>query len=270
VHLTASDDVTAAARAIGLPLVVKPRRSWVVADGEPHRIGPAAAVDVDECRCAVAQMRALGSEVMLQEWVPGAREAVSFVYAYGTFHGEFAQVALRMVPILGGNSVARESVPLPPDAAAAARRLIAALGLEGYAEVEFRRDSNGVPVLMEINPRLSASVELAVRAGVDFPRLIYNWAIGERLDDCNVFRVGVRMRWLGGDIRWLMDTIRFRTRPDAMPIPNALWTFTRDFARPAGYDYWAGDDLLPAAIAVYGGVRSGAQLLAKRIRKKDG
>jgi hypothetical protein len=56
-----------------------------------------------------------------------------------------------------------------------AERLIREIDLEGYSEVEFRRDGNDIPYLMEINPRLSASVEIAVRCGVDFPHLLYQW-----------------------------------------------------------------------------------------------
>lgn len=61
----------------------------------------------------------------------------------------------------------------------AGERLVTELDLDGYSEVEFRRDREGNAVLMEINPRLSASVEVAVRAGVPFSRLLYAWAAGE-------------------------------------------------------------------------------------------
>jgi hypothetical protein len=46
---------------------------------------------------------------------------------------------------------------------------------------------------MEINPRLSASVEVAVRAGVDFPYLLYQWANGDPIDHVEYYRVG---RWM--------------------------------------------------------------------------
>ena len=66
----------------------------------------------------------------------------------------------------------------------AAERLIEACDLDGYSEIEFRRDAQGRPRLMEINPRLSASVEIAVRARVDFPMLLYGWAVGRRCNRC--------------------------------------------------------------------------------------
>jgi predicted ATP-grasp superfamily ATP-dependent carboligase len=270
VRVESEADVQSAIGEIGLPAVAKPTRSWVLNHGEPKRLSPAAVVDLEESRAAVTTLRAVGSDVLFQEWIPGAREAVSFVYAHGRFWGEFAQVARRMVPILGGNSVARESIDLPADAADASRRLVAALDLEGYAEVEFRRDAAGVPVLMEINPRLSASVEVAVRAGVNFPLLIHDWATGNRLDRPSGYRTGVRMRWLAGDVRWVIDSLRGQDRPDAQPVGRVLWAFARDFARPSGYDYMTRDDVRPAAIGTWGAVRSTRRIVAKRLSRRIG
>ena len=269
VRIDSDADVKAAIAEIGLPAVAKPTRSWVTNNGEPQRLSPAAVINVAESRAAVAALRSVGSDVLFQEWIPGAREAVSFVYANGRYWGEFAQVARRMVPILGGNSVARESIALPADAADAARRLVAEIGLEGYAEVEFRRDAAGLPVLMEINPRLSASVDVAVRAGVNFPRLIYDWVTGGPLDAECRYRTGVRMRWLGGDLRWVIESVRAQDRPDAAPVGEVLWAFARDFARPAGYDYMARDDLRPAVIATWGAVGSTKRIVAKRLSRRS-
>src|SRR4029077_11425951 len=165
--------------------------------------------------------------------------------------------------------VTRESIPLPHDIADAARRLVEELGLEGYAEVEFRRDRAGTPVLMEINPRLSASVEVAIRAGVDFPRLIYQWATDGELERNVGYQTGVRMRWLGGDIRWLVDSVRAQGRPDALPVGRALWSFTRDFGRASGYDYLTRDDLRPAAVATWGALGSTGKTVARRAARRQ-
>src|SRR5919112_1245641 len=110
----------------------------------------------------------------------------------------FAQVAHRMTPPLGGTSVLRESIPLPEDIGRASRALVDAMGLDGVAEVEFRRDAAGRPLLMEINPRLSASVLVAVRSGVDLPTMLWRWAAGEPVQQVPSYRTGVRVRWLGG------------------------------------------------------------------------
>jgi predicted ATP-grasp superfamily ATP-dependent carboligase len=157
-----------------------------------------------------------------------------------------------MNPPLGGSSVVRESIPLPRDATELAEALVDAAGLTGYSEVEFRRAADGTPHLMEINPRLSASVELAVRAGVDFPRLLYDWAVGEPIRAPASYPSGVRMRWLGGDIRWLRQTLRSKPGPDIVTRGVAIRRFLGDCVRPAGYDYAVAGDLRPALVATVG------------------
>src|SRR5439155_6749548 len=109
--------------------------------------------------------------------------------------------------------------------------------LEGYSEVEFRRDAAGVPYLMEINPRLSASVEIAVRSGVDFPYLLYQWAHGEAVDHVERYRVGGWMRHLGGDIETTIASLAQRGRPGVKPPVQTVLDFGASFLRPMSYDY---------------------------------
>ncbi len=162
-----------------LPIVVKPTHTWVQEHGEGQRLRAMVAGSYAEAIAATCTALAQGgTEVMLQEWLPGDREAISFMCAHDRIWARFAQRADRTLPPLGGNSILRESIPLPPDVTPAAEQLVLEIGLDGYSEVEFRRGADGRAALMEINPRLSASVEIAVRAGVPFPRLLH--ALGER------------------------------------------------------------------------------------------
>ena len=190
---------------------------------------------------------------------------MSLLYAAGRVRARFAQVAQRMFPPLGGSSVLRESIELPVDLLDAAERLVDAAGLEGYSEVEFRRDATGCPHLMEINPRLSASVEVAVRAGVDFPALLYAWATGEDVPEANGYTRGLRMRWLGGDLRWLRETLRHQGRPEMLPAGRAIAIFARDCVRPAAYDYVSLSDPRPVLLAAAGfGLRAIDRVVLKQ------
>jgi predicted ATP-grasp superfamily ATP-dependent carboligase len=249
VAVDTSEDVEAALAETGLPAVVKPRASWVERAGVATRLASEAVMSVDEARRAVETIVRAGGNALIQQWLPGRREAISVFSARGRIWASFAQVAHRMVPVLGGSSVLRESIALPADSTSAAQRLVRAIELEGYAEVEFRRDRDGRPVLMEINPRLSASVEIAVRAGVNFPRLLFAWAAGEPLWSVSAYRTGRRMRWLGGDYYHLKETLAHQGRPDVPPAGRAIGTFLLDFLRPAAYDYLDARDPLPALVA---------------------
>ena len=249
VEVADATDVRGALRATGLPAVAKPLESWVVDGAHATRLRCHDVRTEREAARTVAEMTEAGGRVALQEWLPGAREAVSFVYDGRTFRARFAQRALRMDPPLGGASVVRESIELDDALVDGAQRLVEAIGLTGYSEVEFRRDARGVPRLMEINPRLSASVEVAVRAGVDFPRLLHAWAAGEPIPAVFPYRLGVRMRWLGGDLHWLASAMARQGRLDVPSRGSALAMFAGDFARRTDYDYVAVDDLRPAWVA---------------------
>jgi predicted ATP-grasp superfamily ATP-dependent carboligase len=253
----------AALEEVGLPVVLKPTRSWIQGEGVGKRISPKVASSHHEALDLVQRMLRDGVDVLVQEWLGGDREALSFVYANGRFWARFAQRADRTFPPLGGNSVLRESIRLPPDITPAAERLVAELDLEGYSEVEFRRDQNGRAALMEINPRLSASVEIAVRAGVPFPRLLHAWASGQALTETSGYATGLRMRWLGGDFSNLKSVLSHPNGPDAPSRGRALATFAADFARPLGYDYVDRGDLRPALLATAGiARRAGLRLRA--------
>src|SRR5581483_6761002 len=192
VTVEAVDTVPAALKAIGLPLVVKPVESWVIdqAGLQGTRIASRLVTTAAEAYNAVEGLTAEGGTVLFQQYLPGRREAISLLYANGNVHARFAQWARRTEPPLGGTSVLRQSIAVPEDTGVQAERLVREIDLEGYAEVEFRRDSAGVPYLMEINPRLSASVEIAVRSGVDFPYLLYQWASGEQIDTITSYHTG--------------------------------------------------------------------------------
>jgi predicted ATP-grasp superfamily ATP-dependent carboligase len=265
------DEARAAGGRTGFPAVVKPIQSWVRSPAGDRRLSSVVVVDADEARLAAEQAMRVGGRVILQQWLRGSREAVSVFCVDGEIRARFAQVAHRMLPPLGGSSILRESIPLPPDLTEAAEALVRAAGLEGYSEVEFRRDTDGSPWLMEVNPRLSASVELAVRAGVDFPLLLYAWATGRPLPSAHKYREGVRMRWLGGDIQWLRQTLERRGRPEVLPAGRALRIFARDCFVPYAYDYMTWNDPLPALSATtkFLVLPSRRRYLALRRRKED-
>jgi predicted ATP-grasp superfamily ATP-dependent carboligase len=240
------NEVSAALREIGLPAVVKPVESWVWGEQQGARYASKLVTTSDEARLAVEELTHLGGKTLFQQFLTGRREAISFLYAQGEIYARFAQWAKRTEPPLGGQSVLRQSIAVPPDLGEQAERLVRAIELEGYSEVEFRRDGAGVPYLMEINPRLSASVEIAVRAGVDFPYLLYQWASGEHIDRVEHYRTGNWMRYLEGDILTTLQALIQHGRPGVTPPAHALFDFFLSFFEPMGYDYFDWKDPLPA------------------------
>jgi predicted ATP-grasp superfamily ATP-dependent carboligase len=259
-------DVRAAARDVGFPAVVKPAQSWLGSGASAARLTARLVCSPAELDRAAGEVLSLGGHVLVQPWLPGRREAVMTLRADGRLCAEFAQVAHRMTPPLGGTSVLRESIPLPEDIGRATRELVDAMGLDGVAEVEFRRDAAGRPMLMEVNPRLSASVLVAVRSGVDLPTMLWRWGAGEPVQPVRSYRTGVRVRWLGGEIDWLRETLHSQGRPDVPTRRRAAAMLLRDTARPSGYDYVDLRDPVPAVVAASDLVGDLSRAAGRRLR----
>jgi predicted ATP-grasp superfamily ATP-dependent carboligase len=263
-----ASEVEVALREIGLPAVVKPTESWITDEQQGKRVACQLVTTPDEASRAVEELTCSGASVLFQQFLTGRREALSFFYANGEIYARFAQWAKHTDPPLGGTSVLRQSIAIPQDIGELAENLIRAINLEGYSEVEFRRDSAGTPYLMEINPRLSASVEIAVRSGVDFPSLLYQWANGEPIAKIEGYRTGLWMRYLWGDIAATAASLRERARPGVIPPRQAILDFCRFFFVPVKYDYLDWNDLLPIWTALLGRGRGGMKRLRDAFFRK--
>jgi hypothetical protein len=227
---TSVPEATAAAAELGLPVVLKPACSWRPDGDGGDRLSPTWCATAGEVEAAAAALARPDAPVLVQEVAPGARETHKLFVVGGELLARVVMEPLRCWPPLGGSSTMRQTIAPPSDSAEMAQRLVLEAGLEGYSEVEFRRAADGRPLLMEINPRLSQSIEIARKAGVDFARLQLEWARGGRIDRVQGYRVGVRVGWLAGDARFAVSALR----GSGSPAPAK-----RDAAR-IGRDYLTG------------------------------
>src|SRR5260221_3299316 len=250
VEVKAEGEVESALREVGLPAVVKPVESW----DERHSLllKSELVTTPDEARRAVEKLTRFGGTTLFQEFLPGRRESLSLFSAHGEVYARFAFWGKRTYPLLGGIYVLRQAIAFPPDTGEQAERLVREIGLEGYAQVEFRRDAAGKPYLMEINPRLNMAIAHAVSAGVDFPYLLYRWANGDQLESVKSYRVGGWMRHLNGDIKATKAAVRQRGRPGVPSPARAILDFCVSFFMPMKYDYVDWRDLRPAWMATKG------------------
>ncbi len=233
--------------AIGAPVVVKAIRSWMPRETGGWWAGPPAVARTSaEAMASIKRLIDNGVPALVQQWLSGSRDAIGIFMADHQVLAKFAVRSSRMFPLVGGVSVVRETIAMPADIGTMAETLVRAMSLEGYAEVEFRRDSDGRPFLMEVNPRLNGGVEVAVRAGVNVPLLLYRWAAGAPLEPVPPYQVGLRMRDLNMDLSWLAGAVRDPHNPDSPGRMKAAGVFLSEFARPAGYDHFDRADLRPA------------------------
>ncbi len=73
------------------------------------------------------------------------------------------------------------------------KKVVAALGLDGNADFDFKYDKNGDPVLMEINPRVAATMAIFKHAGMNLPYLRIKQLLGEELPKIEP-KTGVKMK----------------------------------------------------------------------------
>src|SRR5436853_2129561 len=118
---------------------------------------------------------------------------------------------------------------------------------------------------MEINPRLSASVEIAVRSGVDFTYLLYQWASGGPIETVTGYRTGTWMRYLLGDIMTTIAAARQRGRPGVPPPARAMLDFGLAFFQPMGYDCADWTDPLPAVKAAANFMRQSVKVIGRTL-----
>lgn len=179
---------------------------------------------------------------LIQEYIPEGGPAVGVSFLFDRRHrpvAHFAHKRLRQYPLTGGPSTLRESIA-DPLVQEMGERLLTALEWYGVAMVEFRYDPrDGLPKLMEINPRFWGSLPLAVYAGVDFPYLIFQLAQGQPLSGPSAYALEKRCRWiLPGDLlHFFKNPRRFHLDPG----------FFRFFDKNTAHDFFSWTDPLPVA-----------------------
>ena len=179
------------------PVVIKPR----IGSGA---VGITYPENADQLMAYYPKIHRHFPYPLIQERIPreGPGYGVSLLFdENGTVKASFVHKRLREYPVTGGASTLRESVRYD-DILDMAVTLMKKLDWFGIAMVEFKIDPrDGIPKLMEINPRFWGSLHLSIVAGVNFPYLLYRLSRGETFGPVEHYKLGVRCRWmLPGDI----------------------------------------------------------------------
>jgi predicted ATP-grasp superfamily ATP-dependent carboligase len=246
----ASDaDLRAVEAALRYPMVVKPRASQELRGGTVRTTGgPLYARNRDELHAAWVELSRRCSVALAQEFVEGAGSGYFALMRHGELRAEFAHRRIRDVRPSGSGSALRESVAPPPRVREAGVAILQALKWHGVAMVEFRLRPDGTPTFLEVNGRFWNSLALAIHAGVNFPALLVALAESGEVPLVSPYRVGVKCRWILGDLRHLAEV--WRGAPAGYPrtYPRRLATLVKVATPTRGmyHDNFTWRDPLPA------------------------
>jgi predicted ATP-grasp superfamily ATP-dependent carboligase len=264
-----AEEALDAARGMHWPIVVKPVASRVYREGA---VDAFEVVYADSPEALGAHMRRLEGRcgALLQEYVSGEGHGVELLAQDGTPLAVFQHRRLHEVPITGGASSLRESVPVDPVLYAHAARLLGALRWTGLAMVEFRVGPRGA-ALMEINGRVWGSLPLAVKCGVDFPLALARLYLPDAPSANGATyghapaAVGVRSRNVALELVWIASVLRKRRRYAYLAAPRRREAIRAALRLPLpgdGYDVLSLEDPLPGLV----GIARVTSRLARKVR----
>ncbi len=208
-----------------LPVVIKPRATFTSRD-LVNRHAVRRAGTWQEVTARLQEMTVQG-EVLVQENFIGTGVGVEVLADRGDVLLAFQHVRIHEPPMGGGSSY-RRSVPLRPELAAAAERLVGALQYTGVAMVEFRVNfQTGAWVFVEINGRFWGSLPLALAAGADFPYFLYQLLVHSKRDFPRRYRTDLFCRNLWLDAVWMQQNFR-GDRSDTTLDTLSAWAVARE------------------------------------------
>ncbi|MGQ9424690.1 carboxylate--amine ligase [Gilvimarinus sp. F26214L] len=182
---------------------------------------------------------------MIQSFIPGSGAGIFALFDSGEPVTWFAHRRIREKPPRGGVSVLSESVAVDSRLKDYAEVLLRSVNWHGVAMVEFRVAEDGTPYLMEVNTRFWGSLQLAIDAGVDFPRLLWEVSTNKSVPHHDPYRVGQRLRWLLGDLDSLYLSLKDRKFSGREKLARVLGFITPGGSR-CRHEVNRWDDLRPA------------------------
>ena len=184
------DDVELNIQKLSFPLVLKP----VIGTGG-H--GICYALNKDACYEHYNSMLVKYGQFLMQDYIPGNDYyGVSVIFnTHNKMRCAFVHKKLRQYPISGGASTYAVSVKFPK-LVEIAEALLSSIGWYGSANIDFKIDErDNIPKLMEVNPRLWGSLQLAVASGINIPYLLYQLAVHGDIPPYFEYQTGVKFRW---------------------------------------------------------------------------
>jgi len=144
---------------------------------------------------SAAELAALerSPSLIVQEFLPGEEYSVDVLADAGGH--VIASVPRLRVKVDSGVSVGGRTVH-DPELEWFGRAVAQATGITYVANVQCKRDHDGSPALLEVNPRMPGTLGLTIASGVDMPRLALAALLGQPVPETMDFRERAVVRFL--------------------------------------------------------------------------
>ena len=203
-----NNDIIEVANYVGFPALIKPSHS----EGAK---GIVLVNNMEELKAKLPTIKEQYGECALQEYI-NSKDYYYNLMLYrckdGTFGNHTIIKILRYYPIKGGSSSLAVSVE-NPNMLKLCKNLLDKLNWVGFADFDILEKGDGDFKIIEINPRIPASIRGAAMSGVNFPKqIVDDLLLGTIKKD--IYHPGNYLRFLGLDIAWfLASPNRFKCQP---------------------------------------------------------
>ncbi|HSB38392.1 MAG TPA: hypothetical protein VLD13_04825, partial [Gaiellaceae bacterium] len=192
---------------LGYPVVLKPVQSFVPVNGGLRQRGVTVAADL---QALAAMVPRLDPPFIVQRF----EEAEGFlsctgVVADGRLLALTTSRVLRLWPPGAGMHAFSETVPVPDGLAGSVRALLASLEWQGIFQLQMLELADGRLAVIDLNPRVFASIALDADAGANLAAVWCDWLLG-RDPAPVVARPARRFRWEEGELCHFAWQLRHR------------------------------------------------------------
>lgn len=213
---------------ISYPVLIKPN----------HSVGARGITKVlnkEELEVQLPLIQKKYGDCHLQEYISGDRPYYN-VMLYRNSKGEFlAHTILKIIryyPLNGGSSSMCQTIE-DESLIELCSAVLNRLNYIGFADFDILQTERSEFRIIEINPRVPASLRGAIISGINFPKIICNDALNISLDK-QQYIPGKTLRYLGLDFLWFLKAPnRFKAKPSWFKFSGK-----NIFYQEGGYKDW--------------------------------
>jgi len=201
------------------PICIKPRTGY-------SAVGFRMIEDSRDLEYIVKATKEKYGAPLIQEYIPQTDlqyKAELFIDKNGELKSCCIFSKIRWYPIDGGSSTMNKTVHRP-DIQESCYKLLKAIGWRGYADIDLIQDPrDNVAKIMEINPRITGSVKICFKCGVNFTEQILQDYLDIDVTSYMDYPAGKYLRYFHTDLLWFLKSPdRFRAKPSWFNFFNSV------------------------------------------------